>query len=227
METVQLSKKDQIRMRHEAKGGEQEGQKKKRLMVKWMIIGGVILLASVGSWWSIRELSKPLPGGQFPSQGRDHVTEDVWSKFQYNSNPPTSGPHDPVWTASGIYNVPVGDGHLVHSLEHGYVEISYNCDVSGGTVEYNATASAQLSSPSAVTSDLWKRKDCQELAQKLSDLANEKRLWKLIVVPRPTLDTKIALTAWTWLDKFNDFDRVRIIRFIDAHRDHGPEQTME
>jgi len=68
---------------------------------------------------------------------------------------------------------------------------------------------------------------CATLRQQLSDLANRKRLWKLIVVPRPQLDTTIALTAWTYIDKFDQFDARRIERFIDYHRDQGPEKTME
>jgi len=37
----------------------------------------------------------------------------------------TSGPHYAEWTRAGIYNRAPEDGNLVHSLEHGYVIISY------------------------------------------------------------------------------------------------------
>ncbi|MBI3577281.1 DUF3105 domain-containing protein [Candidatus Gottesmanbacteria bacterium] len=66
-----------------------------------------------------------------------------------------------------------------------------------------------------------------ELAPQLEEVARRKGLKKLIVVPRPQLDTKIALTAWIYIDKFNDFDAKRIEKFIDYHRDQGPEKTME
>lgn len=68
---------------------------------------------------------------------------------------------------------------------------------------------------------------CKTLIKQLTELANKKKLWKLIVVPRPQLDTTIALTAWTYLDKFDAFEAGRIERFIDYHRDQGPEKTME
>lgn len=68
---------------------------------------------------------------------------------------------------------------------------------------------------------------CKTLVKQLTELANKKKLWKLIVVPRPNLDTTIALTAWTYLDTFDQFDEKRITRFIDYHRDQGPEKTME
>jgi hypothetical protein len=31
------------------------------------------------------------------------------------------------------------------------------------------------------------------------------------------MDTRIALTAWTFLDGFDDFDEARIMAFISAH----------
>jgi hypothetical protein len=39
----------------------------------------------------------------------------------------------------------------------------------------------------------------------------------LILAPYPQLDSRIALTAWTRLDKFNEFDESRIDRFIEAY----------
>ncbi len=46
---------------------------------------------------------------------------------------------------------------------------------------------------------------------------------KVIVAPYLKLDKNIALTAWTYLDKFNDFDENRIVGFIAAHINQGPE----
>ena len=41
------------------------------------------------------------------------------------------------------------------------------------------------------------------------------------------MDSKIALTAWNWIDKLDSFDEKRIESFIDSHRDQGPEKTAE
>ncbi len=38
---------------------------------------------------------------------------------------------------------------------------------------------------------------------------------KVLMAPYQKLDAKIALTAWTRLDKFNDFDTERIEKFIN------------
>lgn len=44
----------------------------------------------------------------------------------YNSDPPTSGPHDPSPARCGIYRQPVPDQAWLHSLEHGAVVIQYD-----------------------------------------------------------------------------------------------------
>ncbi len=54
--------------------------------------------------------------------------------FEYNSFPPTSGPHHPepaVWDA---YDRPVPQLHLIHNLEHGGIVVQYGDGVSQATV---------------------------------------------------------------------------------------------
>ncbi len=72
-----------------------------------------------------REATKPLPGEAVPTLSRDHLT-DI-SGISYNSNPPTSGPHFPVWAKPGVYDRLISDGYFIHSMEHGYVIIWYDC----------------------------------------------------------------------------------------------------
>ncbi|MGH8953222.1 MAG: DUF3105 domain-containing protein [Acidimicrobiia bacterium] len=45
---------------------------------------------------------------------------------EYNSDPPTSGPHDPSPAPCGIYREPVSDQGWLHSLEHGAVFVQYD-----------------------------------------------------------------------------------------------------
>src|SRR3989344_5170063 len=66
-----------------------------------------------------------------------------------------------------------------------------------------------------------------EVVAKLAGVYKKKGEDRLIVVPRPALDARFALTAWTRIDKLKDFDEGRIIKFIDAFRNQGPEKTME
>lgn len=89
----------------------------------WLLV--VIVVLAVG-WWIWSEMNKPLIGQTVEDIGRDH-TQDI-SGVIYNSNPPTSGPHFSVWAKSGVYDRVLSDGYLIHSLEHGYVVLNYNCD---------------------------------------------------------------------------------------------------
>ena len=41
---------------------------------------------------------------------------------------------------------------------------------------------------------------------------------QVILAPYPGMKTRIALTAWTRLDRFEEFDEKRIVRFIEAYR---------
>ncbi len=177
---------------------------------KIFLIG--LLLA--GGVWFFRYITTPPPGTAVEDQGRQHVSAEDVVKTVYKSNPPTSGPHLETWVRAGVYAEPLKEGELIHSLEHGYININYNCNADGQPKE--ASGSAVNDSDA-----------CKTLVGQLEEVANKKGLKKLLMVPRPQLDTKIALVAWNRIDKFNDFDAKRIEIFIDYWRDHGPEQTME
>lgn len=63
---------------------------------------------------------------QFPSEGRDHVSEEL-DEDDYKTNPPTSGPHSPEPAQDGIY-APGNEPEIaswIHSLEHGRVLLQY------------------------------------------------------------------------------------------------------
>lgn len=74
----------------------------------------------------------------------------------------------------------------------------HNLEDGGVLVQYNCT-------------------DCPELVAKLRDTVGRYKNG-VILAPYPGMDARIALTAWTRIDKFNEFDEARIVRFIEAHR---------
>ncbi len=74
----------------------------------------------------------------------------------------------------------------------------------------------------------WKDdSDCQKLIGELKAVMEKSKAKRLILAPRPSLDSKIALTAWGRIDKMNKVDSDRILRFIRAYHNKGPERTME
>lgn len=200
----------------------------------WKIAIGVLVVGLLG--WFGWYVTRPVPGGKREDQGREHVTPEAVAAFTYNSNPPTSGPHLPTWVKAGVYDAPQSEGELIHSLEHGYVIVNYNCNVHLSQIfnvgkvfaHEEGSPSAAFVDPTVATGSAVNDTEvCKSLVKNLTDAATKKKLWKLIVVPRPNLDTTIALTAWNYLDKFDTFNEKRIERFIDYHRDRGPEKTME
>jgi len=56
-------------------------------------------------------------------QGRTHL--DSGESYTYPQQPPTSGPHDQNPLNAGVYSTPQSETQMVHSLEHGAVEIYY------------------------------------------------------------------------------------------------------
>lgn len=232
-------------------------------MNKNIIIGAAVaVFIAILAWLFIASIkpSGPLPGQQIEDLGREHVT-DI-SSISYNSNPPTSGTHFPVWAKRGVYDRVISDGHLIHSLEHGYIVLSYNCEIApqarlfgikeakahlGEPIEIHdvATGSAQpfMQMKVGLTGEMsgftpenapekevelaesFNSEECKTLVNDLSQFLND--FQRIIIVPRPTLDERIAITAWNRIEKFNQFDKERIKRFIEAYHNKGPERTME
>ncbi|MDP1722197.1 MAG: DUF3105 domain-containing protein [Candidatus Gottesmanbacteria bacterium] len=217
----------------------------------WWKVGIGIVIVGILGWigWTV---TRPVPGTKMADQGREHVSPQAVADFKYNSNPPTSGSHLATWVRGGVFTSPQSEGELLHALEHGYVIINYNCNVhlksqksparnatqsvAGGKVkslkvfahEESGSPSADFKDPTIATGSAVNGSEgCKTLVESLTELANKKKLWKLAVVPRPQLETTIALTAWNYIDTFDSFDAGRIERFIDYHRDQGPEKTME
>jgi len=66
----------------------------------------------------------------------DHsVTDPAGTSKKWNTDPPTSGPHNQDTVFWGTYNEPVNQAQLVHNLEHGGIAIQYGDGVSDATVE--------------------------------------------------------------------------------------------
>ena len=172
------------------------------------------VLVIAGGALFIKYITAPIPGRNIEDQGREHVSAEIVSKTVYKSTPPVSGPHLETWVKAGIYTEPQRKGELIHSLEHGYVELQYNCSSKTPTTE--ATPSAEIDT-----------QDCKTLIRDLTRVAKKEKLWKLLVVRNPAISHPIVLAAWDRLDELDAFDEKRIVTFIQYWRDHGPEQTME
>ena len=222
--------------------------------MKKIIWAAVIIFFLAVGYWLIREYTKPLPGEAVADMGRQHVT-DIFG-VNYNSNPPTSGSHFAVWAKSGVYDRFISDGYLLHSMEHGYVVIWYDCSKvpSGGLIRpvyahdepakestdsgellmhMKATPQGDMSwftpeNPPEVEVELPESFKSESCKNLASQLSELTKVAKrVIVVPRQNLDTVVALTAWGRVDKLDSVDKERIEAFIKAYHNRGPEQTVE
>jgi hypothetical protein len=132
-------------------------------------------------------------------EGANHEDKE-FTPADYQTNPPTSGNHTPDWYEDGIY-VPDTTpelGKLVHTLEHGRINIQYSPDTPAETVE--------------------------ELEALYADM-NEG--YHLMLYENTTgMDAAVAATAWTQsltCPEMNDkvFDAIRT--FTQRYIDKGPE----
>lgn len=131
----------------------------------------------------------------------DHVAEGT--PVEYNSRPPTSGPHYTAWYPSyGVLTETVDPRTWVHNLEHGAVVLLYNCS-----------------------------EGCPDLVQQIRDLQGtlpRSRNAKvggprMLATPYTDMDSRIAVVAWGWLLELDDLDPDQITRFYNGRIDRGPE----
>ena len=139
------------------------------------------------------------PGQKYPDQGGDHIgLEDDHSL--YNSVPATSGEH------FGAPFAPVPWGVYTDPIPDEV--LLHNLEHGGIGIHYNCPDG------------------CEELVDQLASLARGGG--KIVMSPYPDMETRIALTAWNFLDAFDDFDEDRIEDFIDAHESssNAPEPNV-
>lgn len=123
---------------------------------------------------------------------RRHLESADEAHEPYNSAPATSGPHYPIWWQEWG----VVDQELPDEL------LVHNLEHGGIVMRYDC--------PSG----------CPALIGQLAEVTG--RYKKVILAPYSGLGARIALTAWTYLDRFDEFDEERIVRFIEAHM-NSPE----
>jgi uncharacterized protein DUF3105 len=136
-----------------------------------------------------------------PIEGATHETKQ-FTEQDYKTNPPTSGNHYPEWYQDGVYEP--GDtpnlGMLVHTLEHGRIDVQYK----PGTPKHT-------------------------VAQLEALLAEQSDGYHMLLYENTTgMDAQIAATAWgqsLTCPQFNNkvFDAIRTFRA--QYIDKGPEKV--
>lgn len=169
-----------------------------------VFLGGFAYLAFANRQTSNIEAT----GTDVNMQPGEHL--ELGAQLEYNSNPPSSGPHFGNPMPAGFYDetdetvigLPQPEGHIVHALEHGYVTIWYNC--------------TELDTG-----------ECEELKDNIKSALKDNPT-KVIAYPWPTGETPIALTSWGQILILDAYDADQVVAFILANRSHerAPEPNV-
>jgi len=123
--------------------------------------------------------------------------------IEYAMSPPVFGDHYPVWAAYKTYDFPVPLGYLVHDLEHGAVDIFYDCP--DGCADEVATVQSFID---ALPADPRCTEDVRV---------------QVVLVPRPGLGARWAASAWGYSVTADCFDPDIFGQFYADHHGNGPE----
>lgn len=173
-------------------------RKKRSSLWPWLIGLGVVALIALPIVLNAFRAAS-LPGERFRSQGNAHIGTSAPTP-NYNSNPPTSGPH--YATIAGWGNYEAGDLNelrdelLVHNMEDGGVIMWY---LVGSDEESEARLNALE----------------QALAQAERDNGESYR--RVVVAPREEMPSTYALTAWTRLQRMDEIDQEAVSAFVQAY----------
>jgi hypothetical protein len=136
-----------------------------------------------------------------PIEGGTHETKD-FKASDYKTNPPTSGNHNPDWYQDGVYEPGATPrlGMLVHTLEHGRIDVQYKPGTPKDTV-----------------------------AKLEAFLAEQNEGYHMLLFQNTTgMDAQVAATSWghsVTCPQMNDkvFDALRTFRA--EYIDQGPENV--
>jgi hypothetical protein len=144
------------------------------------------------------EIDEPplLPGVHVP----------IGTDIQWDSNPPSSGPHYPIWAAYQAYTSPVPRGYYVHNEEHGAVVFLYNCDAGCPAVVagLQAASDAIPDDPVCASAEAGVRV-------------------RTVITPDPLIDVPVAAAAWGWVYKAQCLDAPTLRDFALQHYANAPE----
>ena len=162
-----------------------------------LIVVGIIIFAVSQSSLGDRPAAHP-DEQNILVEGRQHVSDG--SPLNFAQSPPSSGNHYGTSLPWGFYEETVPEGNWVHSLEHGGVNILYNCP-----------------------------EGCPELLDQLRDFYDDAPATRcgdtrLIVMPYSRgLETQLSIVSWGQQLDLEEIDAEALTNFFLRYEDRGPE----
>lgn len=155
-----------------------------------VLIGYIVISGSSKS-------PEKLLGTQYPEEGTSHVAQGT--QINYKTNPPTSGSMYEPTIPKGFYEQEVPEGSAVHSLEHGYVWITYKPDLPKDQVQKLKGLFSQPFSDSKFTPS------------------------KAIVSLRSKNTAPISIVSWRWKLDLQSYDEQKLKQFYLQRVSKAPE----
>lgn len=167
---------------------------KRRRSVSLWIYAAILVVLLIALLPVYRIFTQPQAGQTVAILASPHVS--AGTATNYNSNPPTSGPHtaETVLWSTAARALP--DISLVHNLEHGGIVLHYQ-----------------------PTLDATQRQQLTDLALDLRQIDR-----KVVLAPREANDAAITATAWGRVLKLDTFDSPQLRAFFEANRNRAPER---
>ncbi|MBI4814784.1 MAG: DUF3105 domain-containing protein [Deltaproteobacteria bacterium] len=189
------------------------------LLFRWLKVAGELTSKSVAGGaivgLSACGASSPAPEGRCDTVTREtpeiqpgtHVP--AGTPIEWNTNPPSSGPHFGAWARWGeSYVEPVLDrGYWVHNLEHGGVVVALKCDALCGELVDRVKA-------------LDPRLPVEPICEGVSA-----RRWLIVRDPLLPEEVQVAAVAWGVTSTARCLDEDSLTEFVSARLGSGPEKT--
>jgi hypothetical protein len=191
------------RMKERQQARQQDRKRRQMIIRIATVLGAAVIVGGIA--YLIWRGAQPVPGSQdwekFEIQEPVHIDESDVEPEPWNTDPPTSGYHlgNPMQpTRAGFFEEAIPDENLVHSLEHGYVILWYDC--------------SQVSET-----------ECEAMKEGLRNVIEATETYKVVAMPREGMETPIIAVSWGVMYKQAELDEERLIAFVNANRERSPE----
>ncbi len=169
----------------------------------------------------VRIDSPPLqPGNHVPIHTDDGGPNEITT---WDSNPPSSGDHYPIWAAFQEYDAAVPRGYYVHDLEHGAIDFLYNCPLLDAGVPDASAGDAGDAGPVDPCDAI--RIGMRAAVASLPDdsLCDPSIRVRFVITPDPLIDHPVAASSWGWTYVASCLDLPTLSAFAKAHYGQGTE----
>jgi hypothetical protein len=199
-------------------------QRQRTLRIAAIVIVAIFVVGGLIYWvanetvkgqneWAIRPTADPQEQ-VIAAEPRNHVAEG--STLTYQHYPPSTGMHYATPAGPGFYDQEFSEGYWVHSLEHGYVVILYNCTATTNCDTLKSQVKDFISNAPTHGCDKTRLIGVPYSRGMSTPLS-------LLAMAGP-FDAATQLADGIQLD-LPEFDQTRMMNFYKRYDNHGPEDV--